>query len=145
MTVEIRALSAADTAVLERVAPDVFDEPIDARAAALYLADPRHHLVVAADAGVVVGFASGVHYFHPDKPIPELFFNEVGVAPSHQNRGVGKALLSCLFQHGRALGCSQAWVLTDADNAPALRLYASSGGTRTEQVMFSFVLEPSSS
>ncbi|MEY4546177.1 MAG: hypothetical protein RL685_2372 [Pseudomonadota bacterium] len=140
MSLEIKILSAAAAAVLERVAPDVFDHAIDAEAAALFLADPRHHLAVAIDAGVVVGFASGVHYFHPDKPVPELFVNEVGVAATHQKRGVAKAILRCLFQHARELGCGQAWVLTDQENVPAQRLYAASGGTSSEHLMFSILL-----
>ncbi len=140
--VELRILSAADAAVLERVAPEVFDEAIDARAAALFLADPRHHLAVARDLGVVVGFASGVHYFHPDKPVPELFINEVGVAPEYQGQGVGKALLRCLLRHGAELGCGQAWVLTDHDNLAARRVYQASGGTPSEHVMYSIPLQP---
>lgn len=142
MTVEIKILAAADAAVLDHVAPEVFDEPIDRRAASLFLADPRHHLAVACDAGVVIGFASGVHYFHPDKPVPELFVNEVGVAPTHQNRGVARALMRCLLQHARQLGCGQAWVLTDHANSAAQRLYAASGGKPSEQLMYSILLTP---
>jgi len=44
--------------------------------------DPRHHLVVAVE-HVVVGFCSAVDYIQPDKP-PELWINEVGVAPTPQ-------------------------------------------------------------
>lgn len=142
VTVEIKVLTATDATVLDRVAAEVFDEPVDARAARLFLADPRHHLAVACDGGVVIGFASGVHYFHPDKPVPELFVNEVGVAPTHQNRGVAKGLLRCLLQHARELGCGQAWVLTDQDNIPAQRVYAASGGTPSEHLMYSIPLSP---
>lgn len=63
----IRILGPADAAVLDRVAPQVFDNAVDPRRAAEFLADPRHHLAVALDADVVVGMASGVHYVHPDK------------------------------------------------------------------------------
>jgi ribosomal protein S18 acetylase RimI-like enzyme len=142
MTVEIRMLSATDAVVLTRVAAEVFDNPIDPAAAALFLADPRHHLAVAIDTGEVVGFASGVHYLHPDNPVPELFVNELSVAPSHQNRGLAKALLRCLFRHSRALGCGQAWVLTDEDNVPARRVYVASGGTPSRHLMYSICLEP---
>ena len=130
--------------VLLRVADGVFDHPIEERASALFLSDPRHHLAAALDGGVMVGFASAVHYFHPDKPVPELFVNEVGVAPSHEGRGLGKAILRALFRHGRDLGCAQAWVLTDRSNARALRLYSASGGEEApgDHVMFSFSLEP---
>ena len=143
MALEIRVLGSNDEAVLERVADDVFDHAIDPAAAATFLADPRHHIAVAIDDGWVVGFASGVHYLHPDKPRPELFVNEVGVAESHQRRGIGKAVLSALLAHGKALGCGVAWVLTDRDNVAAMRLYESAGGTEPghDQVMFSFELD----
>jgi aminoglycoside 6'-N-acetyltransferase I len=88
-----------------------------------------------------VGFASGVHYVHPDKPA-ELWINEVGVAPSHLRRGLAQALLRLLFDVGRSLGCSQAWVLTDRENTAAMRLYASVGGNcgEHEHLMFEFEL-----
>jgi Acetyltransferase (GNAT) family len=89
--ITIRILGPDDRSVLENVAPDVFDGAIDSRWAAEFLNDPRHHLAVALDpTGTVVGFASGVHYVHPDKP-PQLFVNEVGVAPTHQGRALERA------------------------------------------------------
>ena len=127
MTLEVRILQAGDASVLERVADDVFDGPVDPHWSAEFLADPRHHLAVAIDSGVVVGMASGVHYLHPDKP-PQLFINEVGVASSHQGRGIGRRVLDALLERGRTLGCSEAWVLTDESNSIARKLYASAGG-----------------
>jgi len=127
VTLEVRILQAGDASVLERVADDVFDEPVDPQWSAEFLADPRHHLAVAIDGGIVVGMASGVHYLHPDKP-PQLFINEVGVASSHQGRGIGRRVLDALLERGRTLGCSEAWVLTDESNSIARKLYASAGG-----------------
>jgi len=96
---------------------------------------------VALDDGLVVGFATAVHYINPDKP-PELWINEVGVAASHRRRGCGKKLLSALFRAGRRLGCVEAWVLTEPANTAALHLYRSAGGARkrTPSVMFEFRL-----
>ena len=141
MTIEYRMLHAGDASVLDRVAEDVFDGPIQPTLAREFLGDARHHLAVAVDDGLVVGFASGVHYVHPDKPA-ELWINEVGIAPTHQQRGLAKALLHTLFSAGRELGCTQGWVLTDRDNAAAMRLYASAGGDpgSHEHVMFEFQL-----
>ena len=140
MDADIRILRAGDEELLANVAEEVFDHAVTPRTAAKFLADPRHHIAVVIDRGKVVGFASGVHYFHPDKSVPELFVNEVGVAPSHQGRGLGKGVVSALLRHGRELGCGQAWVLTDRDNTAAMRLYASCGGKDTEHVMFEFDL-----
>jgi len=138
---EIRCLAAGDTSVLARVAPGVFDRPIDPHLAAEFLADPRHHLVVGMVEGIVVGFASGVHYVHPDKP-PELWVNELGVAPAHRGQGVGTALLAALLEVGRALGCVEAWVLTSRDNPAAMALCASLGGREIAPppVMFTYRL-----
>jgi len=127
VTLEVRILQAGDASVLERVADDVFDGPVDPHWRAEFLADQRHHLAVAIDGGVVVGMASGVHYLHPDKP-PQLFINEVGVASSHQGRGIGRRVLDALLERGRTLGCSEAWVLTDESNSIARKLYAGAGG-----------------
>ena len=107
MPIDVRVLRRGDEPVLTAVAPDVFDDPIDPTAAAAFLADPRHHLAVAIEDGVVVGFASAVTYVHPDKPRPELWINEVGVAPTHQRRGLGRRLLDALLDAGRRDNCSE--------------------------------------
>lgn len=127
MEIVVRLLGREELAVLDRVADDVFDGPVDPRWAAEFLADPRHHLAVAIAEGIVVGMASGVHYVHPDKP-PELWVNEVGVAPTHQNQGLGRRLLRALFARGREVGCATAWVGTETSNAAARRLYQAVGG-----------------
>jgi ribosomal protein S18 acetylase RimI-like enzyme len=141
MTIQYRMLGSGDAAVLDRVADDLFDEAVQPALARELLSDPRHHLAVALDDGLVVGFASGVHYVHPDKPA-ELWINEVGVAESHQQRGLAKELLRTLLSAARELGCTQAWVLTDRDNTAAMRLYASAGGDpgAHDHVMFDFKL-----
>lgn len=142
MSIEFKPLKAGDERVLARVAPDVFDNPLDERLTAEFLQDPRHHLAVAIEEGVVVGFASAIHYIHPDKPA-ELWVNEVGVAPTYRQRGVAKGLLDLLFGVGRRKGCRAAWVLTERLNVPAMRLYKSCGGREAadETVMFSFDLD----
>jgi len=141
VSVEIRLLGAGDNGVLADVASGVFDAPPAPRWTAEFLADARHHLAVALHNGRVVGMASAVHYVHPDKP-PELWVNEGGVAPSHQRRGIGRQLLQALFSHGRALGCTEAWVGTEEDNVPARRLYAAVGGQEQLMVYVTFRLVP---
>ena len=143
MTITIRILSSADSTALQNVAPDVFDYPVDARWSAEFLADPRHHLAVAQDddSGQVVGMASGLHYVHPDKP-PELWVNEVGVAATHQGRGLGRQVLAALLAHSLTLGCGQAWVLTSQSNTAARRMYAALGGVEETEppIMITFTL-----
>jgi ribosomal protein S18 acetylase RimI-like enzyme len=145
--VEVRVLGRRDEAVLGHVAAEVFDHPIDPALAAEFLHDPRHHIAVAIDAGLVVGFASGVHYIHPDKPA-ELFINEVAIGPTHRRRGLGAAVLAALLSHAKSLGCRTAWVLTDRDNEAANALYGAVGGVSGASGLgeglrgFEFRLEP---
>jgi ribosomal protein S18 acetylase RimI-like enzyme len=128
MGIGIKLLRRGDDGILMNVAAEVFDKPIDPDLTKEFLEDPRHHIAVAIDDGLVVGFASGVHYVHPDKP-PELWINEVSVAPTHRRRGLGKAVLRALFQVGQTHRCAVAWVLTDRNNAAAVAPYSSVGGT----------------
>lgn len=135
----VRILGADEATLLEDVAADVFDGPVDARYAAEFVADPRHHIAVAIVEGAVVGMASAVHYVHPDKP-PELWINEVGVAPGFQRQGFATRLIETLKEHGAALGCATAWVLTDEENAPANALYRALGGNAERAVLYEFRL-----
>jgi aminoglycoside 6'-N-acetyltransferase I len=141
MSVEFRILGPKDAAVLSRVAAGVFDHDIDRALTEEFLRDARHHLVVALDGDTVVGFASAVHYVHPDKPA-ELWINEVGVAPSHRRQGLAQQLMQALFDLGPKLGCREAWVLTSPANLGAMRLYEAVGGRRLADppAMFTFRL-----
>ena len=140
--IAVRILGAAEKAVLDQVAGGVFDGPVDARWATLFLESPNHHLAVAIAEETVVGMASAVHYVHPDKA-PELWVNEVGVSDLYRGRGIGKKLMAALFAHGVQLGCREAWVLTEADNLVAQRLYKSVGGEATVErpVYYTFTLD----
>jgi ribosomal protein S18 acetylase RimI-like enzyme len=136
-------LQPEEASILQNVAPDVFDDPIVPAGVLEFFRSPDHHLAVAIENGMVVGFASAVRYFHPDKARPELWVNEVGVAPSHQNRGVGKAIMNALLEFARHAGCAEAWVLTERNNQPAMGLYKAAGGEEEQEeiVMFTFRLE----
>ena len=138
----IKTLSSSDLPLLLSATDDVFDYAIDEKFAREFLEDPRHHIVVALADDAIIGFASALHYVHPDKP-PELWINEVGVAAAHQGKGVGKAIMKEMLSLGRRLGCVNAWVLTDKNNTAANGLYKSVGGLTSEEetVMYTFQLE----
>lgn len=141
MPVDVRLLSSEDRGLLRQTAPGTFDHAIDDALTEEFLNDPRHDIVVAVEDGTVVGFASAIHYVNPDKP-REMWINEVGVAPSHQRNRIASAILQRLLARAQELGCSQAWVLTDADNLAANRLYKGCGGLVEpgHTVMYSFAL-----
>ena len=121
--IEIKLLGVTDDHLLESVAEDVFDDPIVVASAREFLGDPRHRLVVALDDELVVGFVSAVIYLHPDKPAPELWINEIGVAPTHQRQGIGRRLLQAMLEEAERAGCTEAWVLTDRVNTAAMAMY----------------------
>jgi len=140
----VRILGPTEHSVLEKVAPDVFDDAPRPELSREFLTDPRHHLAVAiSEEGLVVGMASGVHYVHPDKD-PQMFINEVGVSPVYEGQGLGKRLIAVLLERASALGCTEAWTATEPENARAQALYTRSGGVKDETpfVMFTFPLRP---
>lgn len=139
----LRVLSPADISLLLNAADDVFDYTVNESYAREFLDDPRHHIVAALVDGVVIGFASAVHYIHPDKP-PELWINEVGVAAPHQGRGIAKAILKEMVRLGNELGCANAWVLTDKNNIAANGLYRSVGGKFSEEETVMYVFDANS-
>jgi ribosomal protein S18 acetylase RimI-like enzyme len=147
MPIAIKILNYNDVDILRNIDPDVFDDAIDLQRAEEFLADPRHHLAVAIEDELVVGFVSAVHYVHPDKRRPEMWINEVSVAETHRRQGLGKRLMNAVFDVGRELGCTEAWVLTDRENTAAMNLYSAVGNPETPSacVMFTFNLEESNS
>src|SRR6185312_10290362 len=117
-----RRIGPSDAALFTRIAPDVFDDPVDVGRLAAYLATPGHLLVVALAGDLVVGQCAGVIHRHPDKPT-ELYVDEVGTASTHRRRGIARAMLAELFAWGRELGCTEAWLGTELDNIAANGLY----------------------
>ena len=121
-----RALHAGDEAAVA-AAEHLFDHPVKAEAAARFLAEPGHHLLVAYDAERPVGFVSGVELTHPDKGT-EMFLYELAVDEPARRRGIGRALVEALATVARERGCYGMFVLTDDDNVAARATYRSAGG-----------------
>ena len=73
-------------------------------------------MVALAD-GEVVGQVAAVVHRHPDERPVELYVDEVAVAPAFRRKGIARLMLDEVFELGRELGCAEAWVGTEADNA----------------------------
>ncbi len=115
---EIRRLGPGDDAAVA-AASGLFDRAADPMATRRFLATSGHHLLIAYEDGVPVGFISGIEVTHPDKGT-EMFLYELGVDELFQRRGIGRALVARLAQVAREAGCYGMWVLTDSDNDAAL-------------------------
>jgi ribosomal protein S18 acetylase RimI-like enzyme len=123
MSIEIRRITPHDTALFERIADDVFDEPIVAERLAAYLKNPANLMVLAVVNGEVIGQVAAVLHQHPDKPT-ELYVDEVGVTPRFQQQGVAKQMMQEMLVWGRERGCEEAWLGTEPENVAARALYA---------------------
>jgi len=130
-TVSIHVVSQANASLLDRIDDDVFDHKVRPELLRAFLANESNLLVVAVAQAEVVGMATGIAYVHPDKPL-SLFINEVGVSGRFQRRGIGRQLMTTILEHGRQLGCTEAWVATEVGNVPARTLYQATGGIEDE-------------
>ena len=97
------SLEATTVHQVEAAAP-LYDGPPVRTATIAFLADLRHHLLVAVDDGQTVGFISGVEMTHPDKRT-EMFLYELAVAEDARQRGIGLALTARLVELARTQGC----------------------------------------
>jgi ribosomal protein S18 acetylase RimI-like enzyme len=109
-------------------AAHLFDDPVNDASTRRFLADDRHHLLIAYVDDRPAGFVSGVELFHPDKPKPEMFLYELGVDESFRGRGIATSLVNRLADLGRGRGCGDMFVLADEDNEAARATYAKAGG-----------------
>jgi aminoglycoside 6'-N-acetyltransferase I len=134
-------VTAENAHLLDRVDPDVFDHEVRPDLLRQLLGNPMNHLAVAVVDGIVVGMASAISYVHPDKPL-QLFINEVGVAGGYRRRGIARRLMDLIIDHGRRLGCTEAWVATEVGNTAARALYRATGGVEDEEraVVFTYEL-----
>jgi len=136
---DIRILRPGDEELLV-AAVDLTDEgPLSGEDAAAHLADADLVNVVALDAGRVVAFIYG-HILRRFEAT-SFFIYSVDTAPSHQRRGLAKAMLTALSALGRTGRWDEMFVLTNAGNAAAMALYKSAGGVSPpphDVVMFDF-------
>lgn len=149
--IAVRLVTKESLGLLDRVDDDVFDNPVQPELLSQFVAQLTNHLVVAvaretigsASEDVTIGMASAISYVHPDKQL-QLFINEVAVAESYQRQGVGKRLIEFMLEHGRSLGCTEAWVATEVSNGPARALYVATGGKEDEEraVVYTYPLVP---
>ncbi len=139
--VRIVLMKPGDEATIQRAEP-LFDDPVNLAATRAFLADERHHLLIAfTEKDEPAGFVSAVELLHPDEPNPEMFLNELGVDPAFQRRGIATALIKELIELCRSRGCSEMWLGTEKENTPAIRTYETTGAKREDFVLFTYAIE----
>jgi ribosomal protein S18 acetylase RimI-like enzyme len=124
-TVHVEEASSSDVVL---AATGLFDDQPDPAATAAFLADERHHLLIGYIDGVPAGFVSAIELLHPDKPRPEMFVYELGVADAHRGRGVATALMKRVVELCDDRKCGEMFLLTDEANVAAQATYSRAGG-----------------
>ncbi|MEU7744419.1 GNAT family N-acetyltransferase [Nonomuraea sp. NPDC049158] len=114
----------------------LFDSAPLPEATARFLADERHHLLIAYVDETPAGMITGVETTHPDKGT-EMFLYELGVDESFRGRGIGGSLVAALERLARERGCHGMWVTTDEGNEAAQATYSGAGGVpEKDQVVY---------
>ena len=140
MTIAIRDASDADLAAMLAIYNDavltttaVYDyTPRQSEQQAAWFQAKREQslpVLVAEDAGAVVGFAS----YGPFRPWPAYLHaveNSLYVAPECRGRGIGSVLLPALIRCAAARGLHTMIAGIDATNEASLRLHAKFGFER---------------
>jgi ribosomal protein S18 acetylase RimI-like enzyme len=96
-----------------------------------HVSNPEAFLLVADDAGDVVGMALGMQGLADDGAGPPVrglsHVSMVFVAPDHWGRGIGGRLVDALLPEARSRGYDRAQLWTQSDNARARGLYGGRG------------------
>lgn len=133
---EIRELGPGDEELLHRAVRAFRD--VDAAAPDLFLEDPRSHAFVAVDGGEVIGWCFGYELFRPEGRWMMLLY-QIDVIEARRREGAGRQLLDAFVAVARSKGHQKMWLLTDAGNDAARRLYEGAGGRPTEKLGYWWV------
>jgi GNAT superfamily N-acetyltransferase len=124
VTVDIRELGSGDEELLHR-ALRVFQD-VEAAAPDLFLNDPHTHAFVAIDGDDVIGWCFGYELFRPEGRWM-MVLSGIDVRQERRREGVGRELLDRFVALARSKGHAKMWLLMDAGNHVARRLYEGAG------------------
>ena len=106
-----------------------------------FLSDSQNILLSAELDNSLVGQVIGYILERWDQDEPMLLLYSIDVAESYQRKGIGTALIEAVRKIGRVQGCFESFVFTNESNLPAMQLYQSTGGKRSnpdDVVMFEY-------
>ncbi|MGA7476838.1 MAG: GNAT family N-acetyltransferase [Thermoplasmata archaeon] len=105
----------------------LLEEPPELSAVRAYLSDDRNVFLTAYEGSEAVGFLRGTTLTQLRSKRKRFFLEGIAVEESFRRRGVGKALITSLLRDCRELGFEDVFVTVDPTNAPAVRLYLTTG------------------
>ena len=132
----IRPATAADVPEIAKLIRDLAEYERLSHAVVLDEDRLREHLfgprpfaevLLAVDAGAVVGFALFFHNYSTFLARPGIYLEDLFVEPAHRGKGHGKALLRAIAKLAEDRGCGRLeWSVLNW-NEPAIRFYESLG------------------
>ena len=94
---------------------------------ALFASPPAAYALLAFDDDRLVGMAAYSFLWPAVRLTRSLYLKEMYVAEDVQRHGIGRALMTALFEVASKHGCSRVEWTTDQDNPRALAFYAALG------------------
>jgi len=148
--IEVRRLNAGDAPRMQAIVamlpePEWRENvPLVAHLARA-LDDPVVYVFAAFEARRPAGFVSAYRFPSLTKACDLVYIYDVYVAPTDQDRGVGRRLMDSVIAQCRKDGVAEAWVGTDLDNQAAQRLFVTAGASSPgeEYIQFEFDLAAS--
>lgn len=138
----IRLATSADVPVIAQLIRALAEYEKLAHAVVLQEADLREHLfgarpyaevLIAEDAGAVVGFALFFHNYSTFRAKPGLYLEDLFVIPEARGKGHGKALLRALAELAVERDCSRVeWSVLNW-NEPSIQFYKSLGANPMDE------------
>ncbi len=132
----IRSATPTDVPTIAKLIRDLAEYERLAHAVVLHEADLHRHLfgepryaevLLAEDAGAVVGFALFFHNYSTFRAKPGIYLEDLFVIPEARGKGYGKALLVALAKLAVARDCARVeWSVLNW-NEPSIRFYKSLG------------------
>jgi GNAT superfamily N-acetyltransferase len=132
----IRSATPADVPIIAKLIRDLAEYEKLAHAVVLKEADLRAHLfgeqryaevLLAEDAGAVVGFALFFHNYSTFRAKPGIYLEDLFVEPAHRGKGHGKALLAALAELAVERDCARVeWSVLNW-NTPSIEFYKALG------------------
>jgi ribosomal protein S18 acetylase RimI-like enzyme len=139
--IEVERVTAVDAGLAEAL-NGLFDEGMawNEEHGRAFLANPDALLIVARWGGTPCGFLTAYRLPRFDALDSEVNLYEIGTHEDYRQRGVATAMIDELKRWAAEVGAVNIWVLTEIDNKPAQRLYASTGGVRDDPpaIMFEY-------
>ncbi len=108
-----------------------FNAATQRRGLEMMLENDRGCVLVAEEAGRVVGMCTGQVVVSTAEGGPALLVEDMVVDPAHRGQGIGRALMNAMAGWAVEQGATRLQLLADSNNQPGLAFYQRLGWQKT--------------